>query len=130
MPIRWWSKAAVLALLMCAVGALAQESEYQCTQGELLRQVMIVYEIPGKAVPCQVVYRKPSEGLQDQVLWSAANESGYCEFKAREFRAQLESWGWRCAGPPGGEPGTEPEMEQLGDEAAVPAPPAEMEEAG
>ena len=103
--------AMILAVLVGSP-SWAQEDSFECRQGELLRSVMIVYDVPGEAVPCQVVYSKPTEGAEDQVLWSAANESGYCEFKAKEFRAQLESWGWVCAGET-----PEPVEEQLGDDA-------------
>ena len=50
----------------------------------------------GGSVPCDVVYKKPTEGVEDQVLWYAENTEGYCEDKAREFVGKLESWGWVC----------------------------------
>ena len=132
----------MLTFVLAGSAGWAQEGSYECRQGELLRRVLIVYEVPGEAVPCQVVYRKPSEGVEDQVLWGAANESGYCEFKAKEFRTQLESWGWACstaaaapasdaAPAPAPEPEptpaseAEPEPEQLGDEP--PAPEADLD---
>ncbi len=128
----------MLTFVLAASAGWAQEGSYECRQGELLRRVLVVYEVPGEAVPCQVVYSKPAEGAEDQVLWSAANQSGYCEFKAKEFRAQLQSWGWACsssAGAPESEPGPAPapapasepdsEAEQLGDEP--PAPEADLE---
>jgi hypothetical protein len=58
--------------------------------------VEIIYET-GVAVPCEVHYHKDTEAPGErQVLWSAYNESGYCERKTREFIAQLEGWGWEC----------------------------------
>jgi hypothetical protein len=126
----------MLTLVLAASAGWAQEGSYECRQGELLRRVLIVYEVPGEAVPCQVIYSKPAEGVEDQALWSAANESGYCEFKAKEFRTQLQSWGWACSsaaaapeselGPASApEPASELEAEQLGDEP--PAPEAALE---
>jgi hypothetical protein len=114
-----------LILLACAGAsdAVAQEDRFSCRQGPLTRSVMIVYEIPGKAVPCQVVYSKPSEDEPDQVLWSASNESGYCEFKAREFRAQLESLGWEC----GADHDDPTDSEQLGEDSEPPEPPAGLD---
>lgn len=119
-----FSVALTLATCVLATSAVAAEGRYECRQGQLVRQVMIVYEIPGKAVPCQVVYSKPSEGEADQVLWSASNESGYCEFKAREFRAQLESMGWAC----GDDIPEVADPEQLGDEGDPSVPPAGMDD--
>ena len=119
-------QAALALITVCgAVGVLAQEGGYECRLGELLRQVTIVYEMPGEAVPCRVRYSKPTEDIADQVLWRATSESGYCEFKAKEFRAQLESWGWSCTGA---EPEAEAD-EQLGD-SAPPAPPANLGDSG
>ena len=76
---------------------LGQSSQnYRCFNGELVRRVEIVYET-GVAVPCEVLYYKDTEAPGErQVLWTAYNESGYCETKTREFIAQLEGWGWDC----------------------------------
>ena len=112
-----FSVSLMLLAVVATGGAIADEGRFQCRQDGLIRSVMIVYEIPGKAVPCQVVYSKPTENEADRVLWSANSESGYCEFKAREFRAQMESWGWTCdeeREPPA-------EAEQLGDAPVSPA---------
>lgn len=47
-------------------------------------------------VPCEVVYKKVTEGAADQVLWNANAEAGYCEDKAAAFVAKQEGWGWTC----------------------------------
>jgi hypothetical protein len=60
-----------------------------------VREVVIDYP-QGGSVPCNVIYKKQTEGFEDQVLWSADNLEGYCEDKARELVANLESWGWVC----------------------------------
>ncbi len=77
--------------------AVAQGAEsYQCTQGELERRVEILYET-AEAVPCEVHYYKDTEAPgQREVLWSAANEAGYCEKQAQAFIGKLEGWGWDC----------------------------------
>jgi hypothetical protein len=70
---------------------------YQCSLGGDIRRVEIMYET-GVAVPCEVHYLKVTEspGTRD-VLWSAQNESGYCEARSEEFVARLESLGWSCS---------------------------------
>ncbi len=90
--------AALCWLALGGTAALAADG-YECRQADLVRQVEVQYLTPGQAVPCQVEYRKPSEGVDSQILWSAEREQGYCEFKAKEFRSKLESWGWSCGAP-------------------------------
>ncbi len=72
-------------------------------QGDLVRQVDVRYRNPDQTIPCRVEYRKPSEGADTQILWSAELEEGYCESKAKEFLSKLESWGWSCGAPETGE---------------------------
>ena len=47
-------------------------------------------------VPCSVVYKKLTEGVEDQVLWTAENDAGYCEDKAKAFVDKQIGWGWTC----------------------------------
>ena len=69
---------------------------HRCTQGELERRVEILYET-AESVPCEVHYYKDTEAQgQREVLWSAANEAGYCEKQAQAFIGKLEGWGWNC----------------------------------
>ena len=77
--------------------ALAQgEESYRCTQGGLVRRVEIVHA-EGAQVPCSVNYHKDTEAPgQSEELWNAQNDPTYCEQKAREFVAKLESLGWQC----------------------------------
>jgi hypothetical protein len=44
------------------------------------------------------MYHKDTEApdAAPEELWNAQNEAGYCEARAAEFVAQLESWGWQC----------------------------------
>jgi hypothetical protein len=109
---------------------------YQCTYGDLQRRVEILYET-GVAVPCEVHYYKDTEEPgEQQVLWRALNEFGYCERKTEELIINLQGWGWTCgkaddAGPkaepeqaddpgPGGEPA-------LGDDTGALKPAEETE---
>ncbi len=86
----------ILAAMIPSLSLGQSTQNYQCTDGELIRRVEIIYET-GVAVPCEVHYHKDTEAPGErQVLWSAYNESGYCERKTREFIAQLEGWGWEC----------------------------------
>ena len=92
---------------------LAQGASTQCTYGDLERRIVIMSE-PGVSVPCEVHYYKDTEAPgEDQVLWSASQQAGYCEEKAGEFITKLEGWGWNCG---------------AGEEAAAPAAPAEPAE--
>ena len=68
---------------------------WSCSHDNDVREVHIMRS--GVAVPCEVVYKKLTEGVEDQVLWNANNDASYCEEKARGFIEKLESWGWVCA---------------------------------
>ncbi len=82
-------------LIGASLLSTAHADAWNCSHTDLVREVVIEYP-EGGAVPCDVVYKKAMEGFEDQVLWSAMNEEGYCEQKAREFIVKLESWGWDC----------------------------------
>ena len=76
--------------------ALAQDNSTQCTYGDMVRRVVIMSE-PGVSVPCEVHYYKDTEAPgEDQVLWSASQQQGYCEEQAAGLVAKLEGWGWDC----------------------------------
>ena len=93
--------------------AIAQGAETRCTNGDMVRRVVIMSE-PGVSVPCEVHYFKDTEAPgEDQVLWSASSQAGFCEEKAAGFVSQLEGWGWDCG---------------AGETAAAPPAPAEPPE--
>ena len=105
-------KLSLSALLLTLLPALAftQATETRCTNGDLVRRVVIMSE-PGVSVPCEVHYYKETEAPgDDQVLWSASSQEGYCEEQAANFVAKLEGWGWSCG---------------AGEAAAAPPAPAE-----
>ena len=88
----------ITLLLTIVPGAvLAQgDTTTQCSYGDMTRRVVIMSE-PGVSVPCEVHYFKDSEAPgDDQVLWSASQQAGYCEEKAAELVSKLEGWGWDC----------------------------------
>lgn len=70
---------------------------WSCMHNENIREVIIEYQGPG-TLPCKVIYNKPTEGFEKRVLWQADNMEGFCEEKANELVAKLESWGWKCYG--------------------------------
>lgn len=81
--------------------AFAQtEGNARCTQAGMVRTVEVVRETAAP-VPCSVNYRKETEApnAPAEQLWNAENEVGYCEARAAEFVARLESLGWQCDGP-------------------------------
>lgn len=84
-------------IVLLSATAIAQEQRsYQCTRGDLTRRVEIVSE-PGVSVPCEVHYYKDSEMPgEQQVLWRAINEEGYCESKTQDFIVSLGETGWDC----------------------------------
>lgn len=84
------------AMLSTLLAAAAAAAPVICTRGELSRSVEVVYSDPGRAIPCEVLYDKPTEGSQT-TPWRASSEAGYCEAKARELVETLESLGWDCA---------------------------------
>lgn len=65
-----------------------------CTQGSMTRTVSIASKEPGKAVPCEVHYKK--ENGSDQVIYTANVEASFCETKAKAFVEKLTGMGWTC----------------------------------
>ena len=83
--------------ILVPLSVSAQDApDYRCVLQDLERRVEVVYE-NGTSVPCEVRYFKDSEAPgEQQVLWNAQNESGYCESHAQAFIEKLEGWGWEC----------------------------------
>lgn len=77
------------------IPAIAQADSWSCRQGNDVREVH-TEQTTTAPVPCQVVYKKLTEGVEDQILWSAQNDAAYCDFKAKGFVEKLENWGWTC----------------------------------
>ena len=100
----------IFAVLFFSVSANVYADSWNCSHDDLVREVIIEYP-QGGSVPCDVVYKKQTEGVEDQVLWTAANEEGYCEDKASELVAKLESWGWVCLETVSSEPSAEDQTE-------------------
>lgn len=88
----------MLLLLLLAAGPAAADPTL-CTYGAMERTIEVVYETPGEAVPCEVVYDKLTEGGRT-VPWRARNEAGFCEARAAELVEKLEANGWACTDAP------------------------------
>jgi hypothetical protein len=85
----------IIATLALGISFNVFADSWNCSSSDLVREVIVEYP-SGSPVPCNVVYKKQTEGVEDQVAWSAENEEGFCEEKARELVANLESSGWVC----------------------------------
>ncbi len=94
----WFVRTLVTSVaILVPLSVSAQDApEYQCVLQDLQRRVEVVYE-SSVAVPCEVHYFKDTEAPgEQQILWNAQNESGYCESQAQAFVEKLEGWGWNC----------------------------------
>lgn len=124
-------KLSLIPLLMIFPGlALAQDAGTQCTYGDMVRRVVVMSE-PGVSVPCEVHYFKDTETPgEDQVLWSADQQAGYCEEKAAGLVAKLEGWGWNCSGdaPAAPEAPEAPETSESPEAAEAPEAPEAPED--
>ena len=89
---------AVCGLILLG-GEQAWAKTVSCTMLSMQRTVELRYENPGEAVPCEIHYSKPSEGVDIQVLWRAEHEAGYCEARFDEFVDKLTGLGWSCDAP-------------------------------
>lgn len=88
------SQTAAIALL--AIPFSSQADSWSCRHSNDVREIHIQSETADSPVPCSVVYKKLTEGVEDQVLWTAQNDAAYCEEKAKEFVERQVGWGWTC----------------------------------
>ena len=86
----------ISAVVFFAAPVSAYAESWSCSNDNLVREVHIA-RTTSAPVPCNVVYKKQTEGVEDQVLWNAENDEAYCIEKAKELVATLESSGWVCA---------------------------------
>jgi hypothetical protein len=92
-----------VAVALLVIPFSSQAESWTCKQGNNVREIHIQSESPSSPVPCSVVYKKVTEGAEDQTLWTAENDAGYCEEKAKAFVEKQVSWGWTCEETAGGE---------------------------
>ena len=82
----------VASLSLLATTAIA-DGTYTCTNGPQERVISVVYQDQEAKALCEVKYQK--DGVTE-TLWSAQDEVGYCEEKAKAFVEKQRSWGWSC----------------------------------
>lgn len=87
----------ITLILACSffMPIMAYADSWSCRQGNDVREVH-TEQTTSAPVPCQVVYKKLTEGVEDQILWNAEHDASYCDFKAQGLIEKLESWGWTC----------------------------------
>jgi hypothetical protein len=85
-----------LAIALLAIPLSSQAQSWTCKNGNNVREIIIQSESPSSPVPCSVIYKKTTEGAPDQTLWTAENDAGYCEEKAKAFVEKQTGWGWAC----------------------------------
>lgn len=109
--------------------ATAQDSEsYVCTMGDSQRRVEILRET-GVQVPCEVHYYKDTEAPgEQQVLWRAQTQAGYCEERASEFVAELQGWGWSCVAAQATDSSPDEDMPQDDTDMLSPATEADQKQ--
>ena len=73
------------------------EITYLCTHGEQQRRIEVDLLEPPQAVPCEVNYYKDTEEPGTKTtLWTANNDSYYCENRAQGLIQTLEDANWSC----------------------------------
>lgn len=85
----------VLSIAALALPFNAFSDSWSCRHGDDVREIHI-QRSTSEPVPCSVVYKKLTEGVEDQVLWTAENDANFCDEKARAFVEKQVSWGWTC----------------------------------
>jgi len=85
----------VLIVALLAAPTYVYADSWSCSSSNNVREVHIE-RTTSAPVPCSVVYKKLTEGSEDQVLWTANNDESFCEEKAKGLIATLESAGWVC----------------------------------
>jgi len=85
-----------VAIALLAIPFSSQAESWSCRHGNDVREIHIQTESASSPLPCSVVYKKLTEGVEDKVLWNATNDAEYCEEKAKAFVEKQVSWGWTC----------------------------------
>jgi len=86
-----------LLAITCLIAPInAYAESWTCRHGNDVREIHIE-RATAEAVPCEVVYKKLTEGVEDQVLWNAQNDDSYCDEKAEGLVSKLETAGWVCS---------------------------------
>ena len=68
-----------------------------CTSGTSQRRVEVVFSEGETKLPCKVNYYKDTEEAgKETTLWTAQNDTSFCETKASELVEKLSGSGWNC----------------------------------
>jgi hypothetical protein len=88
----------IAALTFSAAALHAEETvQTSCTKGDLVRRIAVLEHSLSSGRSCEVVYWKETETPGEQeVLWTAKQDAGYCYSKAITFAGKLTSLGWSC----------------------------------
>ena len=84
------------AIALLAIPFSSQAESWSCRHNNDVREIHIQTDSPSSSIPCRVVYKKLTEGVEDRVLWNAQNDASYCEEKAKAFVEKQIAWGWTC----------------------------------
>ncbi len=84
-----------IGFTLLAIPMTGMADSWSCRHDNNVREIHIQRD-GDMPVPCKVLYKKLTEGVEDQVLWTAENDPEYCETKAREFIDKQTGWGWTC----------------------------------
>ncbi|MFP4003809.1 MAG: hypothetical protein ACLFV8_08545, partial [Alphaproteobacteria bacterium] len=71
-----------------------------CKRGETVRHVNLV-EPGAQGRLCEVHYAKPTEGVENRVLWYATSDKSFCDEKANNLMSKLSGAGFSCVNPDG-----------------------------
>ncbi len=94
------------SILATPVASADSSDTHVCENNGVVRLISVEYQVPKRPLPCRVVYEKTNEG-HTEYPWTARNEKGFCEKKARFLVDKLARLGWRCEViAPREEPGT------------------------
>ena len=85
----------LLISTLFAIPLTGYAESWSCKHDNHVREINIQHETT-EALPCSVIYKKPTEGIDDQTLWTASSDAGYCEEKARALVEKHVGWGWTC----------------------------------
>ncbi|VAW04762.1 hypothetical protein MNBD_ALPHA05-1542 [hydrothermal vent metagenome] len=83
------------AVISFLPGLAAAQTNHLCTAWNVERSIEVV--TPGDdGALCQVVYRKPDEGVANQTLWRSNSSVEFCEDKAQALATRLSAAGFEC----------------------------------
>lgn len=86
---------AVLTVFLLVSTRAEGKQEWTCKRGGIVRKLVIHAE-PYGATPCEIVYKKPTEGIPDIVIARALRDFSFCESKAEEVALKLQNGDWDC----------------------------------